>query len=92
MWEPILNETWYPADFARNAHDIVEAEYPYPYCYSGCDSEAKGKEHFQILFTHPLNGDGGAYSTNDIKKQLTYFTREWVTMWMTGTRTILPVA
>ena len=77
MWEPILNETWYPADFARNAHDIVEAEYPYPYCYSGCDSEAKGKEHFQILFTHPLNGDGGAYSTNDIKKQLTYFTREW---------------
>ena len=77
MWEPILNETWYPANFARNAHDIVEAEYPYPYCYSGCDSEAKGKEHFQILFTHPLNGDGGAYSTNDIKKQLTYFTREW---------------
>lgn len=77
MWEPILNETWYPADFAQNAHDIVKAEYPYPYCYSGCDSEAKGKEHFQILFTHPLNGDGGAYSTNHIKKQITYFTREW---------------
>ena len=77
MWEPILNETWYPADFAQNAHDIVKAEYPYPYCYSGCDSEAKGKEHFQILFTHPLNGGGGAYSTNHIKKQITYFTREW---------------
>ncbi len=77
MWEPILNETWYPAEFARNAKEIVEAEYPYAYCYSGCDSEAKGKEHFDILFTHPLNGDGGAYSTKDIKKELTYFTREW---------------
>lgn len=77
MWEPILNETWYPADFARNAKEIVEAEYPYAYCYSGCDSEAKGKEHFQVLFTHPLNGGGGAYSTKNIKKELTYFTREW---------------
>ena len=32
LWEPILNETWYPADFAKNTRDIVDAEYPYPYC------------------------------------------------------------
>ncbi len=37
LWEPILNETWYPADFAKNTRDIVDAEYPYPYCYSGSD-------------------------------------------------------
>ena len=30
LWEPILNETWYPADFAKNTRDIVDAEYPYP--------------------------------------------------------------
>lgn len=77
LWEPILNETWYPADFAKNARDIVDAEYPYPYCYSGCDSEARGKEHFPVRFTHPLNGDGGAYSTSNMDPEITYFTREW---------------
>ncbi|WP_455590711.1 glycoside hydrolase family 2 TIM barrel-domain containing protein [Bacteroides sp.] len=77
LWEPILNETWYPADFAKNTRDIVDEEYPYPYCYSGCDSEAKGKEHFPVRFTHPLNGGGGAYSTNNMDPKITYFTREW---------------
>lgn len=77
MWEPILNETWYPADFAKNARDIVAAEYPYPSCYSGCDSEARGKEYFPVRFTHPLNGGGGAYSTNNMDPKITYFTREW---------------
>ena len=33
LWEPILNETWYPEDFARNVADILKEEYPYPYCY-----------------------------------------------------------
>lgn len=37
MWEPILNETWYPEDFAKNVVDILHEEYPYPYCYAGCD-------------------------------------------------------
>ena len=43
MWEPILNETWYPADFAKNVVDILNEEYPYPYCYAGCDVTARGK-------------------------------------------------
>lgn len=77
MWEPILNETWYPADFARNVKETVDNEYPYPSCYSGCDSEARGNEYFPILFTHPLNGEGGGYSTHHLKKGITYFTREW---------------
>lgn len=76
LWEPILNETWYPADFAKNTRDLVDAEYPYPYCYSGCDNEARGKENFPILFAHPLNGESGdAISALDPAK--TYFTREW---------------
>ncbi len=76
MWEPILNETWYPEDFAKNTRDIVDREYPYNYCYSGCDSEAKGHEHFQILFCHPMTGDS-EWAAKNIDPKITYFTREW---------------
>ncbi|MEG2149992.1 MAG: glycoside hydrolase family 2 TIM barrel-domain containing protein [Bacteroidaceae bacterium] len=71
LWEPILNETWYPADFAKKTLDIVNAEYPYPSCYCGSDSEARGHEYFPVLFSHPI----GAADKLDPKK--TYFTREW---------------
>ena len=30
LWEPILNETWYPEDFAGCVKGIVDEEYPYP--------------------------------------------------------------
>lgn len=77
MWEPILNETWYPEDFAGNVVKIMKEEYPYPYCYSACDVTAKGKEYFPIHFTHPFNGGGGAYNANKLDPQISYFTREW---------------
>ena len=77
MWEPILNETHYPEDFARCALDIVYEEYPYPYCYAGCDATARGHEHFPILFTHPANCRDGAYRGGDRDSQLCFFTREW---------------
>lgn len=76
LWEPILNETWYPADFAKNARDVVEAEYPYPSCYTGCDNEARGKENFPVLFTHPANADGN-WALKNADPSKTYFTREW---------------
>lgn len=74
LWEPILNETWYPADFARNTRDIVDAEYPYPYCYSGSDSEARGHENFPVYFAHPANMQD---ASKEIDPTKTYFTREW---------------
>lgn len=77
MWEPILNETWYPEDFAKNVVDILHEEYPYPYCYAGCDVTAKGHEYFPIHFTHPLNGAGGAFNISKIDPKISYFTREW---------------
>lgn len=77
LWEPILNETWYPEDFAKNVVDILHEEYPYPYCYAGCDATAKGSEYFPIHFTHPLNGAGGAFNTQKTSPDITYFTREW---------------
>lgn len=77
MWEPILNETWYPADFAKNVVDILNEEYPYPYCYAGCDVTARGHEYFPIHFTHPMNGGGGAFNTENLDPKISYFTREW---------------
>ncbi len=76
LWEPILNETWYPADFANNTLNIVNQEYPYKYCYSGCDSEARGHEAYPVLFTHPVNGDKD-WAIKNLNPKVTYFTREW---------------
>jgi beta-galactosidase len=74
-----LNETGYPAEFAQNAKACVDSEYPYPYCYSGCDARARGNEYFSVLFTHPqVPGTpvrrGEVLEPNPAK---TYFTREW---------------
>ena len=76
LWEPILNETWYPADFAKCVKDIVAEEYPYPYCYSACDAAARGSENYNILFTHPQTGDPN-YGVKKLDPSKTYFTREW---------------
>ena len=70
LWEPILNETWYPADFAGRAKGIVDEEYPYPSCYSGCDTQARGAQYFPVQFCHPMEVSKRA-------PKITYFTREW---------------
>ena len=77
LWEPILNETNYPADFARRVTDILREEYPYPYCYAGCDATARGHELFPVQFAHPLDGDGGVSSAGSTDPSFSYFTREW---------------
>lgn len=76
MWEPVLNETWYPEDFAGNTIDMVFKEYPFNYCYTVCDAEARGSEMFPVLYAHPKEGDADrALEHTDPSK--TYFTREW---------------
>jgi beta-galactosidase len=76
LWEPILNETWYPADFALNTKNILWEEFPYPNSTSACDAEARGSEHFDVLFSHPAIGDKNwAIEHTDPNKN--YFTREW---------------
>lgn len=77
MWEPILNETWYPAEFAKNVVDILNEEYPYPYCYAGCDITARGHEYFPVHFTHPLEWERGTSNTPNLNPDVSYFTREW---------------
>ncbi|MEG2126139.1 MAG: glycoside hydrolase family 2 TIM barrel-domain containing protein [Bacteroides sp.] len=76
MWEPVLNETWYPVEFAKTVQNTVNEEYPYPYCYTACDSEARGHEFYPILFCHPQNGDAD-YAAKKLDPKITYFTREF---------------
>ncbi len=68
FWEPILNETSYPEEFAKKTAEAVHEEYPFPYCASGCDQTATGAQYFEIWLHPPLG-------VPDPTK--TYFQREW---------------
>ena len=69
LWEPILNETSYPEDFACNAQNCVMEEYPFPYCYTACDYHAKGNKYYKVKFGRPYE--------KDREPGITYFVREW---------------
>ena len=68
FWEPILNETHYPDEFAKKAMDICEEEYPYPYSIAACDHGAAGDHYFSLLL-RPIE--------SDLRDDKTYFIREW---------------
>ena len=68
FWEPILNETHYPEEFAKNALAICEEEYPYPYSYASCDHGANGDKYYPLLL-RPIE--------NRLFPDKTYFIREW---------------
>ena len=89
MWEPILNETWYPEHFAGRVHNIVHDEYPYQGAYTVSDSHAKGQEVFDVIYSHPYKSDFYQNNYENTKRnreklQIDYqkedrciFTREW---------------
>lgn len=78
LWEPILNETRYPEYFAKRVKQIVEEEFPFAPCYTACDLQAKGSEHFPVLFAHPASGDQDKHDRlKNYDENKTYFTREW---------------
>lgn len=76
MWEPILNETWYPEEFAQNVHNIIKEEFPFAPNYTACDDVARGKEHFDIIFAHPSIANN-EFSADEIDGNKVYFTREF---------------
>lgn len=78
LWEPILNETWYPEYFAQKAKNIVESEFPFKPNFTACDLQAKGSEYFPVLFAHPREGDQDKIDRLEkFDPNKTYFTREW---------------
>lgn len=89
MWEPILNETWYPDYFGKRVHEIVHEERPYQGTYTVCDWHARGQEHFDVVYNHPFKSafyQAKHANTPENVKKLTIeyekenrciFTREW---------------
>ena len=67
FWEPILNETSYPKEFAQKAAEICKEEYPYPYSAAACDDGADGSEFYPLLLRPKKDPD----------PTKTYFVREW---------------
>lgn len=65
LWEPILNETRYPAKFAQNAASICKEEYPF--IEASCDDAAQGDDFFSVLLR----------PTDNLRAGKTYFVREW---------------
>ena len=74
MWEPILNETRYPKDFALEALKITQEEFPYPgRPVAAADMNSEGvKENYDVLYDWADNIGKGSLDTDKC-----IFTREW---------------
>lgn len=72
MWEPILNETRYPLDFALEALQITKEEYPYPgRPVAAADLHSAGvKDNYDVLYGWP-----GDERKNKVEQCI--FTREF---------------
>ena len=73
MWEPILNETRFPEQFALDALQITRDEYPYPYRpVAAADVHSAGvRDHYDVVYGWP--GD----DFKDDRPTQCIFTREF---------------
>ena len=73
MWEPILNETRYPEEFALQALQITKNEYPYPYRpVAAADVHSAGvAENYDVVYGWP----GDDFKADKPKQCI--FTREF---------------
>ena len=73
MWEPILNETRYPEEFALQALQITKDEYPYPYRpVAAADVHSAGvADHYDVVYGWP----GDDFKADKPKQCI--FTREF---------------
>lgn len=55
MWEPILNETRFPEEFALKSLQITREEYPYPYrpCAVADVNSAGVRNHYDVVYGWP---------------------------------------
>ena len=86
MWEPILNETRYPEDFALKALQITREEFPYPgRPVAAADLNSAGvKGNYDVLYDWADNiPDSKEVGSKEVKEVGSYangkcvFTREW---------------
>lgn len=79
FWEPVLNETGFPLEFARQARRCVDEEIRTSVAYSAIDPGSKGSEYFPVIYTHPLSINPTKSSVNVDKADSAkvYFTREF---------------
>lgn len=73
MWEPILNETPFPEDFALRSLQVTKDEYPYPYRpVAAADMNSKGvRNNYDVVYGWP--GD----DEKSDKPEQCIFTREF---------------
>ena len=74
MWEPILNETHFPEDFALEALQVTREEYPWPgRPGAAADQKSAGvKDNYDVLYDWPYNLEEKRLITDK-----SVFTREW---------------
>ena len=74
MWEPILNETRYPEDFALEALKITKNEFPYPGRPAAvADVQSAGvRDNYDVVYDWADNIGKGNWPDNKC-----VFTREW---------------
>ena len=72
MWEPILNETRYPEDFALEALQITKDEYPYPgRPVAAADMNSAGvKDNYDVLYGWPEDVSGISQTGMDAQKAI----------------------
>lgn len=70
LWEPILNETQFPADFSLKTLELTKAEFPYPGApLSAADMKSAGvAEHYGVVYGWPAD-------TGKVRQSI--FTREF---------------
>ena len=74
MWEPILNETRYPQEFAMKALNITREEFPYPgRPVAAADMNSAGvKENYDVLYGWPEDVTGPAEAKGSQQPTITY--------------------
>ena len=89
LWEPILNETRYPAAFARRAFAAVHEEFPFDGVYTASDRHANGGQFSDVAYSHQFEGRywiEAVRPTDEHYRQYaldygddkrSYFVREW---------------
>ncbi len=75
LWEPILNETWYPEQAAKQWVEAVKALTPNGPSLCACDSHARGQEAYDVVFGHPIGSISGPNAVEANGRPA--FTREW---------------